>query len=209
MNQLIKELKQLREGLSKAIIILLKILVFIFTKFNLTQIPIIAKFLKLSHNTTGTLEQYLPKVDEKLKALRQENSKNRHFRVCIGIAFFFIGAVAGFSALFASNDNLFFQLFDGNVFYVLGFSIIFCIIGIHLCSRRYFCPVCYCEKAIVLDSKNTGSKSHYENWSIKHGNGLREEYSNKVGTTNYYRYLLKCTCCGHISEFNRKEFSRK
>ena len=35
MNQLIKELKQLREGLSKAII---------------------AKFLKLSHNTTGTLE---------------------------------------------------------------------------------------------------------------------------------------------------------
>ena len=131
MNQLIKELKQLWEGLSKAIIILLKILVFIFTKFNLTHIPIIAKFLKLSHNTTGTLEQYLPKVDEKLKALRQENSKN------------------------------------------------------------------------------TGSKSHYENWSIKHGNGWREEYSNKVGTTNYYRYLLKCTCCGHISEFNRKEFSRK
>lgn len=56
MNQLIKELKQLWEGLSKAIIILLKILVFIFTKFNLTHIPIIAKFLKLSHNTTGTLE---------------------------------------------------------------------------------------------------------------------------------------------------------
>lgn len=209
MNQLIKELKQLRERVSIAIITLLKILIFAFTKLKLNNIPIVAKFVTFSHNAIGVLEQYIPMVDKELKLLRQKNSKNRHFRVCIGIIFFSIGIIAVFSALFASNDSFFLKLFDDNIFYVFGFSIVCCVTGAHLSARRYFCPVCYCEKGIILDSKNTGSKSHYENWSIKYGNGWREEYSNKVGTTNYYKYLLKCTCCGHISEFNRKEFSRR